>query len=271
MARHVSPQVGAAVPLRCVTGPPQRRRPNLVFFRCGAQSLHRRLYPLPADRNWDCALSCYQPPLADDEQAEYVLTGGVSKWDAFAQARFEQPQLGFDAYERFFLVDDDIEFRSATDIHALFKVAQEQQLTVCQPSLSASSYASWLVTRHHPGFFLRYVNYVESMMPMLTGEAVRLLEADLRAAVSGWGLDCIFYKVVGAERRMAVVDAITVSHTKVIDPENGPFYLYLRSIGVDPREELAWFLARYGLTNFGATTSGGMPLTQSVYPLGEKT
>jgi hypothetical protein len=107
---------------------------------------------------------------------------------------------------------------------------------------------------------------VESMMPLITGEAVRLLEDDLRLAVSGYGVDIAFHHVLGPQRRLAIVDAIVVSHTKPIDPQDGPFYRYLRSIGVEPREELAWFLARCGLSNFGAMTSGGIPIVQWVHP-----
>lgn len=268
MARNVSPQVAATVPLRCHSRPPARRRPNLVFFRCGSQSLHRQLYPLPADRTWDCALSCYEPPRTDDAQAEIVLAGGVSKWDAFAQARFDRPELAFADYERFFLVDDDIAFGSAADIDRLFAMAQQHELAICQPSLSPQSHADWLITRNNPAWLLRHTNYVESMMPLLSAEAVRLLEEDLRAAVSGWGVDIAFHHVLGPAHRLAVVDAVVVSHTRAIDHENGSFYLYLRSIGVDPREELAWFLARHGMSNFSAITTGGIPIAQHLYPLG---
>jgi hypothetical protein len=266
LARNVPPQVAAAVPLRLHTPLPSQRRRNLVFFRCGARSLHRRFYPLPADRSWDCALSCYEPPQASDAQAEYVLTGGVSKWDGFAQARFDHPQLGFEAYERFFLVDDDIEFREAADIDRMFAIAHDHGLAICQPSLSPQSYASWLITRHNPSWFLRYANYVESMMPLLSAEAVRLLEQDLRAAVSGYGVDIAFHHVLGPQRPMAIVDAIVVSHTKPVDSENGPFYRYLRTMGIEPQEELSWFLARHGMANFGAMPLGGIPIVQWARP-----
>lgn len=265
MARNVPEHIAAAAALRMHSPAPAQRRRNLVFFRCGAGSLHRRLYPLPAQRSWDCAVSAYDAPLASDAQAEYVLTGGVSKWDAFARARFDHPELGFAAYERFFLVDDDIEFRGPGDIDMLIAIAAQHDLAICQPSLSPQSFGSWLITRNNPSWFMRFTNYVESMMPLLTAEAVTLLEGDLRAAVSGYGVDIAFHRVLG-ERRMAIVDAIVVTHGKPIDPVNGPFYRYLQSIGVDPREELAWFLAKYGMSNFMAATLGGMPIEQWVYP-----
>ena len=87
-------------------------------------------------------------PEPGDSHADYVLTGGVSKWDAFAQARFGRPELEFDSYERFFLVDDDIEFREVGDIDRMFAIANAHGLAICQPSLSPQSHVSWLITRN---------------------------------------------------------------------------------------------------------------------------
>jgi hypothetical protein len=199
-------------------------------------------------------------------QAEYVFTGAVSKWDAFSQIRFDHPPSGFDAYERFFLVDEDIEFAGATDIDRLFDIAQHNGLAACQPALSPQSFAVWAITRQHASWFMRQTNFVECMIPVLSAEAVRMLEGDIRDAVSGCGLDLVMHAVLGPERRMAVVDAVTVTHTKPVDNVDGSFYRYLRSIGVSHDEEIAWFLAKHGMTNFGAATLGGMPLVQHIYP-----
>jgi hypothetical protein len=267
MARNVAPEVAAAHPLAVVKAHSGARRRNMVLVRCGGRSTHRRLYPLHEARNWDCVLSCYEPPQPQDlAQADCVITGGVSKWDAFSQARFEHPALGFDAYEHFFLVDDDVEFRVGADIDRLFDIAREHKLAICQPSLSPQSYAAWAVTRRHDSWFLRYTNFVECMVPLFDAQAVRLLEQDIRAAVSGCGLDLIFHSVLGGERRLAVIDAVSVTHTQPIDPRDGPFYRYLRSIGVDHQEEIAWFLARHGMANFAVATLGGMPIVQHIYP-----
>jgi hypothetical protein len=268
MARNVSPQVAAAHPLRLQAAAPSSRRRNLVFIRCGDRSVHRLLYPLPATRNWDCALSLYQPPRKDDfAQADYVLTGGLSKWDAFAQCRFERPDYGFAEYAFVLLADDDVLFRDPGDIDRLFEIAGKFQLAACQPSLSHESHGYWLVTRHHPSWYLRFTNFVECMAPVLSAEAILLLEEDLRAAVSGCGLDLVFHHVLGEERRMAVVDAVSVTHTQAVDSRNGPFYRFLHSIGVDHEEEIAWFLQRHGLTGLPVTSLGGVPLAQNMFPL----
>ncbi len=263
MAR-ILPDVAAAHPLKLHKALPARRRPNLVFFRCGGESLHRRLFPLPNQRNWDCMLSCYEPfEESDRVHADAVISGGVSKWDAFAQMRFGQPALNLAGYEHFFLVDDDIEFRDAADIDRMFDLAREHQLAVCQPALSADSSDFWFVTRHHPSSFLRFTNFVECMMPLFSAEAVELLRDDICAAVSGCGLDLIFHHALGPDRRMGVIDAVVVRHMRPTDVVNGAFYRFLRSIGVDHDEEIRWFLWRHGLTGIEAATQGGIGLSQS--------
>lgn len=267
MARNVPPEVAAAHPLTIVKPREGAQRRNIVFVRCGKRSAHRRLYPLPAQRSWDCVLSCYEPHEPQDlAQADCVMTGGVSKWDAFAQARFDRPELGFAAYERFFLVDDDVEFGEVADIERLFGIAREQDLAMCQPSLSARSHVAWGITRRHESWFLRYTNFVECMAPLMSAEAVTLLQEEIRAAVSGCGLDLVAHRVLGRQRRMAVIDAVSVTHTQPVDTQGGTFYRYLRSIGVDHQEEIAWFLARFDMKNFGTATLGGMPIVQYIYP-----
>src|SRR4051812_19756704 len=111
MARNVYPEALAKNPLVSHKAGPDKPRPNLVLFRCGRNSLHYGLFPLAGRRTWDCMLSFYEDHRPEDiDNAEFVLSGGVSKWDAFAQARFKSPALALERYEYFFLVDDDVGF-----------------------------------------------------------------------------------------------------------------------------------------------------------------
>ncbi len=246
MAR-VSAEVAARYPLTIRKPLPQWQRRSLVFVRCGADSLHRRLYPLPAQREWDLLLACYEPPMDIDMQhADGVMTGGVSKWDAFAQARFGGAEHGLDGYEHIFFVDDDIVFDAPGDIDRLFAIARANDLAVCQPSLSPQSHASWDITRQQPGT-LRLTDFVEGMVPILSAEAIEVLREDLCAAVSGYGLDLVFRKALGPHRRMAVIDEVAVTHTRAINHEASAYYLFMRSIGVDVHEEESWFLERHGM------------------------
>lgn len=267
MARNISAEVAAAYPLELATPLPTQRRRHLVLFRCGNRAVHRLLYPLPAQRDWDLAMSCYEPPTADDlAQAEYVMTGAVTKWDAFAQVRFGRPEYGFDRYESVMVADDDVVFRDTADIDRLFFIAREQRLSICQASLTPESYGFWTLTRNHPSWFLRYTNFVECMAPVMTQEAIELLREDICAAVSGCGLDLIFHRVLGPNRRMAVIDAVTMTHNAPMDHVNGTFYRFLRSIGIQTAEETRWFLAKYGMDGIEAENIGGIPIAQRFYP-----
>jgi hypothetical protein len=268
VARNVSPEAAAAHPLRLHTRLPERRRRNLVFVRCGRRSQHYKWYPLAPERNWDCMLSFYEDFTPQDlVQPEYALTGGVSKWDAFAQARFGHPEFGLDGYDHVLLADDDVEFQAPGDIDRLFDIAREHGLAACQPSLSAASHGFWAVTRNHPSWFLRHTNFIECMAPVFSREATDVLRDDLCAAVSGCGLDLILHRALGENRRLAVIDSVVVTHLQAQDLVNGAFYRMLRSIGVDHDEEIRWFLARYGIEGIAAATLGGVTVAQGFYPL----
>lgn len=269
MARNISAEILAAHPLRILTPLPATRRRNLVFFRCGRNSVHYAMYPFPAQRSWDCMLSFYEDsqPL-DLQNVEYVLSGSLSKWHGFAQARFETPALRLEDYEYIFLVDDDVRFGSVADIDRLFDIARDQRFAVCQPSLSPSSHAFWEVSRHHPSWHVRYTNFVECMAPVFSASAITALREDLCAAVSGCGLDLILHKALGdAHGHFGVIDAVVVSHEKPVDMVNGAFYRMLRSIGVNHDEEIAYFLTRYGMRGLSASNSGGITRVQHYYPL----
>jgi hypothetical protein len=271
MPRNVSAETLAAHPLRIHTPMPRARRRNLVFFRCGRNSVHYGLYPLPAERNWDCMLSFYEDHQPEDlVQAEYVLSGSLSKWHGFAQARFETPELRLDEYEYVFLVDDDVRPGAVGDIDRLFDIAREQQFAVCQPSLSASSHAFWEITRHHPSWHVRYTTFVECMAPVFSAAAIEALRDDLCAAVSGCGLDLIIHTALADRHgRLGVIDAVVVAHEKPVDMVNGAFYRMLHSIGVDHDEEIAYFLNRYGIRGINAANLGGVSRVQQFYPIPE--
>ncbi len=245
MAR-VPAEIAARFPLVVHKELPRPHRRNLLFVRCGADSKHRwSLYPLPAEREWDLMLACYEPPEeCDYAQADCIVTGGVSKWDAFAQARFGGIEHGLDSYEHVFLIDDDIVIDHPGDIDRLFAIAREHDLAVCQPSLSPQSHASWDITRQQPGE-VRYTDFVETMVPILSAEAVEVLREDLCAAVSGYGLDLVFRRALGPQRRMAVIDAVAVTHSRATNHETSAFYRFMRAIGVDVHEEARWFEDRY--------------------------
>ncbi len=57
-------------------------RPYLVFVRAGNGSLHPRLLAENPDRNWDCCVSWYVPPLPE-HLAEHYSAGGFNKLDGF--------------------------------------------------------------------------------------------------------------------------------------------------------------------------------------------
>ena len=230
-----------------------RRRPTslpfLVCVRAGARTIHGEWYKPRHPRNWDFMLNYYEiPSIGWDEQADIVVTGGLSKFTAVKAIHSSAPDL-FTDYRAVFFVDDDIMIDFA-DIDRLFSIFVEAGLELAQPALSHASYHSWVTTLACPSFHLRYTNYVEVMMPVFSRSAFLACVDSFDQCVSGYGLDFAWPVLLGNPLdRIAVIDAVTATHTRPIDLANGPFYRFLRSVGVDPFDEWRKIGERYGVTD----------------------
>jgi hypothetical protein len=236
---------------------PAKFRKNLLFVRGGRASLHRKLYSLPSERSWDLLFTSYESLAIEDfEEAEFVASGGISKWCDFSNFLRAFP----DTYKYIWVSDDDIDYGRVESIDACFAIAEHLGLFVCQPSLSARSFSSWKICQHSASTILRFTSFVECMMPIFSRHALTVLKDDIDRAVSGCGLDLIFWHALGRPQdKMAIIDSIQVDHVKPIDTQNGDFYKHLRSMGVNPKVEVNYFLSKYGLQESKIYITGVVP------------
>jgi hypothetical protein len=65
------------------------------------------------------------------------------------------------------------------------------------------------------------------------------------ANLSGWGLDFIWPTGISDWTRIAIIDAVTICHTR---PVGGPNYGHLAASGKSPHEEMREVMAKHGLT-----------------------
>ena len=239
---------------------PNSGRKNLVFIRGGNTSMHYDLYPLPDNRNWDLCLSAYEEPRTSDlEKADIVLRGGVSKWTTFYELFFLGEQI-LSKYESIMVMDDDVVFERKTDIDLCFKIASERELLICQPSLDHQSHHSFKITLNHPPMLIRYINFVECMVPILSSCAIHKLKDCIKSNVSGWGLDLIWRHVLGQPSQgLAVLYVIKVLHNRAVNPHGGAFYNFLKSVGIDPQQEKLEMLDRFNIKEFYIQNLGGIP------------
>ncbi len=228
-------------------------RRNLVFVRAGKNSLHREAIAGDPQRNWDCAVSWYTEP-PNETIAEHYSAGGVNKFDAFVQVY--AGNLSDRGYLHVLLLDDDVRFRPG-DISRLFEICEREALQLCQPSLAWGTNANHLVTVRNPACIVRQVRFVEVMVPCFSRSTLEELLPTFSLTRSTWGIDWAWASLLDGQKRITVVDAIQVLHTKPVNLQEGPFYFYMRSLGVEPSVELQAMQRKFPLPGAVTTLDAG--------------
>ena len=200
-----------------------------------------------APRKWDLLLDHYgSEPNFADPLVDYVRKGGITKFPSIKALSEEWPGY-LQSYEAIWFLDGDVQV-DFESIDVLFDIFSAHGLWLAQPSLSAASFSNHEICRHWPSSFLRYVNFVEIMAPLFSRAGLLACLDGFDRSISGWGLDFVWPMLIGEpQRRMAIIDAVQIEHTKEVDLINGAFYRLLRSIGVDPNDERNAVLKQYGV------------------------
>jgi tetratricopeptide (TPR) repeat protein len=232
---------------------PQSPRRYLVLIRAGSQPRPSFFndHQLPADRTYDLGLNYYAPPHIDDvlsKKAEIVFAGGLAKMHG-AKCFFERTEL-HKVYEGVIFLDEDVELLFNPD--AFFAFCQEQGFSLAQPSVTADSIGVIPLTRQHPGLKYRTTNWVEIMAPFLARDFLIEMLHSFDLSISGWGIDLYWGHHLGQYRTAGILDEFLMKHTKPLDDLDGPFYRYLRSIGIDPRDEMNKMLKLIGTETYVA-------------------
>jgi len=234
------PTAGAAAPLPL---PPRGARPYLVFVRAGVQSLHRRLIAEDPQRNWDCCVSWYVPPIAE-ELAEYYSSGGgaFNKLEGFLEFWRRAPQPW--PYRYTLMLDDDLYLRPG-DLSRFFALCDRYHTYVSQPSLRWFTHTTLNVLVRNPACLLRRVTLVEVMAPCFSRAALEQLVHTFDWTKSTWGIDLAWGGELQGRQSLYVVDGVAMYHTRTGDGRPTPFYLKLQALGVDPQAELERVRRRY--------------------------
>jgi Protein of unknown function (DUF707) len=222
--------------------PPNRK--NLVIVRAGNNSLHPEWLKGMEDRSWDLVINYYgdDPTIYRDNGATRIDSKGP-KWPALHALFTANPNFLRD-YSNIWLPDDDL-LTKTTQINQLFHVFNTYALQVAQPALTWNSYFGHLTTLKNIHFKIRFTNYVEVMAPCFSAQTLAKALPLLNVNLSGWGLDFVWTKLVDhPEREIAIIDSVTVQHTR---PVGGPNYKMLRENGVSPWDELRNFCKENGL------------------------
>jgi hypothetical protein len=223
---------------------PRSPRRYLILIRAGSNPRPSFFsQALPEDRQYDVGVNYYAEPHPEDifrTEAEVVFAGGRSKMQGAKQ--FLELTGLHEVYEGVFFLDDDIEFLFNPD--DFFALCQKYSLDLAQPALTPDCAEAIGLTRQHPGLVLRTTNWVEVMAPFFRRDFLREMLHSFDMTISGWGLDIYWGHNLGERWTAGIVDEFLMRHTNPSDPATGAFYRYLRSIGVNPWDDLKRILEK---------------------------
>ena len=191
-------------------------RARLVICRADSRSLHRRWLGHPDSRSYDVWIDSFEgDPGRWRGDAARVLAGpAVPKWPALARLIEEHP--GVLARRAVFLPDDDL-LMDPGAVERVFDAHERLGVALAQPALGGGSHWSFGWTLGCSTTYARYTNCVEAMAPVFTGAALRACLPTFGQVRSAWGLDSVWHQILGGgHRSLAVVDAVTVIHTRPV-------------------------------------------------------
>jgi hypothetical protein len=239
-----------------VLSTPRTPRRHLILIRAGAKPRPSFFKQAPPDdRDYDIGLNYYAPPHSEDAlrtTADIVFAGGLSKLHG-AKRFFEATGLHH-VYEGVLFLDEDVEILFDPD--AFFAFCREYSLDLAQPALTPDCTDAMGLTRQHPGLKLRTTNWVEIMAPFLARDFLNEMLHSFDLSISGWGIDVYWGHHLGQRWTAGIVDDFLMRHTNPSDHDKGAFYQYLRSIGVDPYDDLRQMLQRIGTKTYYARPTG---------------
>jgi hypothetical protein len=211
-------------------------RNNLIIARVGDRSLHSQWFNGGA-RNWDLALSCFgKEAPARREECVIVEHEVGPKWPPLL-AFVERHSDLVKRYRYVMFPDDDLLF-STLKLNRFFEFCAKQSFAIAQPSLDFSSYYSHSITVKRPLLSYRITNFVEVMSPCFRRDILEAALPSFGLTRSGWGIDDTWSNLLsGTSERMAIVDEISMTHTR---PVGGELYKgdALRRSPADEYDEL---------------------------------
>lgn len=188
---------------------------GLVFAAVGRNAKHETHWlSHPEERRFDVYLVAYEaiPQLPDRRNVRYYEEHTGTKPILLKHALGMRREV-FTDYDAVFVVDDDIEL-DTRQINALFDIMCRFDLQMAAPAYTSDSQTSWPTTVHKPGSFLRFTNFVEVGVTILSRAALATVASTLDASTTGYGLDFAWAHLVGHEtgREIAVLDAVQCRH-----------------------------------------------------------
>ena len=216
---------------------------NLVVLRAGDRSLHPE-WMAGTPRDFDLLISYYgsEPDRYRADTPLWEARKGP-KWPCIGELLQARPDL-IESYDTFWFPDDDLSVDTAT-INRMFALFRGFALALGQPALTPESYHAHPMLLQKPDHVLRRTGFVEVMAPIFDREALRACLPSFGHSRSGWGLDWVWPRLVGEQRRqsIAILDATPVWHTRPLGGE-----LDRNHPEMNPQRDVERVILEYDLT-----------------------
>jgi UDP-N-acetyl-D-mannosaminuronic acid transferase (WecB/TagA/CpsF family) len=214
-----------------------KRGKYLIFIRCGKNKPNIDFEFLSKVEHIDVILSLYcKPNYNIDIENVSIYSGGLSKYHGFQQVwNTNKSVREYDSYGFF---DADINCDSR-DVLGLFQAGEKFDLDVWHPSLTANSHSKWdfLYRQNSNLVGFRPSNFVEVMSPFFNQLSLEKCLGSFSESISTWGIDYAWSKILKSSN-FGIIDNYSIEHEEKPDLNNGPFYKYLASMGINPKIEL---------------------------------
>jgi core-2/I-Branching enzyme len=216
---------------------------NLVFVRVGDNSLHWSWAVPRAQRNYDLFISYFgSTPGRYREDGEYYETSPGLKLPVFSRLLKKQRELIF-SYDAVCIADDDL-LTCAAFVNRMFDLFHKYHLMLAQPALSFGSYCAHPVTLIRPENRLHFSEFVETMCPIFSRDALRRLASTFTMSASSWGVDFLWgHRLKRFRRRIAILDEAPVVHSRPVG--KGLVYDLLKTRRVDHQGECQKIVDKY--------------------------
>lgn len=198
---------------------------NIVIIPAGDDSVYLNKW-LNQKRNFDLFVVYYgnDPQIAKKHKnsSDYFYEyKSLTKLSVIKNGIMAMPFV-LEEYDFFFFPDDDIDIE-ISDVENLFKIASDYGLEICQPG--CTGYVNIEKTRKRDDLILRYVNFVEAMMPCFSKNSLKTLISTFEYNKSMWGLEVMWNIMLNhPKNKIAIVDACEGKHTKKTQYNYERFY-----------------------------------------------
>lgn len=188
----------------------------LVIARVSDDSLHKEWISPSEDKNFDLFLEYYgQHSNRYAEDCQYYSECKTGTLFPRMYEIIKNNPFIFD-YDAIMIACDDVDM-NATKINKMFQIFMSYNLWLAQPALTRDSFYSHWVTLQDEGNKLRYTNFVESMAPVFSSDALSICWNSFEKSISGWGLDFAWPKLLGyPTNKIAVIDETPMKHIRPV-------------------------------------------------------